>query len=90
MSLFQSNDLLGKNIILPISYDDFKQGYTLFQWNLSDNRKVVNAGPNQRGNVKVVIEFEDMLPEAMTLVFYGIFDSTVYIYGNDMVLVNGI
>src|SRR5271156_4186588 len=37
MSLYQSNALMGKNAILPINYDEFKSGYTHFQWNLSDD-----------------------------------------------------
>ena len=90
MSQYQSNDLLGKNAILPISYEEFKNGYTIFQWNLSDNRKGVNAGPYQRGNLEVKISFSEPTPESMVLVFYGIFESTVQVFGNDQVLIDGV
>ena len=90
MSLYQSNDLLGKNAILSISYDEFKSGYTHFQWNLTDNRRGVNAGPNQRGNIKLDITFADQTPEALVVVLYGIFESTVQVFGNDQVIVDGV
>jgi hypothetical protein len=87
---YQSNDLLGKNALLPINYDEFKSGYTIFQWNLSDNRKGVNAGPAQRGNLKIDFAFEDPTPEAFVMVMYGIFESTIQVFGNDQVLVDGV
>ena len=90
MSLYQSNDLLGKNAILPISYDEFKSGYTHFQWNLTDNRRGVNAGPNQRGNIKLDIKFADPTTEAMVVVLCGIFESTVQVFANDQVIVDGV
>ena len=37
LSLFQSNGVLGKNTVLPFTYDEFKSGYTNFQWNLTDD-----------------------------------------------------
>jgi hypothetical protein len=90
MSQYQSNGLLGKNAILPITYDEFKNGYTIFQWNLSDNRRGVNAGPYQHGNLEVKVAFTEPLPEAMVMVFYGIFESTVEVFGNDHVIVDGV
>ena len=90
MSLYQSNDVMGKNAILPITYDEFKSGYTTFQWNLTDNRMGVNAGPNQRGNIKLDITFADPTSEAMVVVLYGIFESTVQVFANDQVIVDGV
>jgi len=91
MSLYQSNDLMGKNAILPISYDEFRSGYTTFQWNLTDNRRTgVNAGPNQRGNLKLDITFSKETDEAMVVVLYGLFESTVQVFGNDQVIVDGV
>lgn len=90
MSLYQSNGLLGKNAILPISYEEFKCGYTQFQWNLSDDRRGVNAGPYQRANLKLDITFADETPEALMVVLYGIFESIVQVFGNDEVIVDGV
>src|SRR5271167_586688 len=90
MSLYQSNAMLGKNAILPISYDEFKSGYTTFQWNLSDDRKGVNAGPNQTGNLKIDLVFDGQTTEALVVVLYGIFESTVQVYANDQVIVDGV
>jgi len=90
MSLYQSNGLLGKDAIVPISFDEFKSGYTHFQWNMSDNRKGVNAGPDQRANIKLEIKFNEPLSEAINVIMYGIFDSLVQVYGGDEVLVDGV
>ena len=90
MSLYQSNALLGKNSVLPITYEEFQNGYTHFQWNLSDDRNGVNSNPNQRANIKLDIKFHEPLPEAITVIFYGIFETTVQLYGDDHVLVNGV
>lgn len=90
MSLYQSNALLGKNTVLPITFEEFQNGYTHFQWNLSDDRKGINNNPNQRANLKLEIKFHEQLPEDITIIFYGIFDSTVQVYGDDHVLVDGV
>ena len=90
MSQYQSNGLIGKNAVLPFTYDEFKTGYTNFQWNLSDNRKRKNAGPNPRANVKIDVAFAETTKEAMVMVFYGVFESTIQVFANDEVLVNGI
>ena len=90
MSLFQSNNLLGQNAVLPITYDEFKSGFTNFQWNLTDDGRGMNSGPVQRGNLKLNLEFADALTEAIVVILYGIFDSTIEVYGNDQVLVDGV
>ena len=90
MSLFQSNNLLGKNAVLPITYDEFKTGFTNFQWNLSDDGKGMNSAPMQRANLKINFEFADALTEAIVVILYAIFDSTIEVYGNDQVIVDGV
>jgi hypothetical protein len=90
MAQYQSSDLLGKNGILPISYDEFRQGFTIFQWNLSDNRNGTNAGPYQRGNLKIDISFSDPTPEPFVVAFCGIFESCMHVYGNDNVIIDGV
>jgi hypothetical protein len=89
MSLYQSNDLLGKNRVLPINFEEFKNGYTFFQWNLSDNMKGVNSAPYQRANLKLDFAFDGATAEPMVMVLYGIFESTVQVFGNDQVFVDG-
>ena len=83
MSLFQSNGLLGKNCILPISYDEYKSGFTNLQWNLSDNKRGDNSNPDPRGNLKIEVKFAEKVTEAINVVLYGIFDGTVLIFGDD-------
>ena len=61
------------------------------KWNLTDNRRTgVNAGPNQRGNLKLDITFSKETDEAMVVVLYGLFESTVQVFGNDQVIVDGV
>ena len=90
MSLYQSNNILGKNASLPITYDEFQHGYTHFQWNLSDDRKGKNASPAQTANLEIAFRFEQPTPEPITMIFYGIMDSNVLIYGDQSVVVDGI
>jgi hypothetical protein len=89
MSVFQSNGLLGKNCILPITYDEYKSGYTNLQWNLCDNcRQGVNSNPDPRGNLKIEVKFADKTKEAINVVLYGIFDGSVMIFGDDTTVTN--
>ena len=88
MSLFQSNRLLGKNTVLPISYEEFKNGYTNFQWNLTDDGQGSNATGDPRGNLEIKVKFAEALPEAVNLLLYGIFDSNVMVYLDDVVTVD--
>ena len=83
MSVFQSNGLLGKNCVLPFSFDEFKSGYTNLQWNLSDDRKGVNSNPDPRGDLKIEVKFNTKTTEAINVVLYGIFDGSVMIFGDD-------
>lgn len=85
LSLFQSNGVLGRNTVLPISYDEFKTGYTNFQWNLTDDGKGSNSTADPRGNLKIEIKFAEALPEAINVLLYGIMDSQVSVYLDDVV-----
>jgi len=85
MSLFQSNGVLGKNTDLPISYDEFKSGYTNFQWNLTDDGKGSNTTGNPHGNLKIEVKFPEALTEAVNVLLYGVFDSNVMVFLDDVV-----
>ena len=85
LSLYESNGILGHDETLPISYEEFLNGYTHFQWNLSKNGRGVNSQPDERGNVVLKMEFAEPLPEAVTLIFYAVFDGTVYLFGSGVV-----
>src|SRR5271156_1317470 len=88
LSLFQSNGLLGKNTTLPISYYEFKNGYTNFQWNLSDDGQGSNATADPRANLKLEVKFSEALTEAVTVLIYGIMDSNVMVFLDDVVTVD--
>src|SRR5271156_4203080 len=84
-SLLQSNGVLGKNTVLPISYDEFKSGYTNFQRNLSDDGKGSSATGDPRGNLMIEVKFATALTEAINVLLYGICDSQVSVYLDDVV-----
>lgn len=88
ISLFQSNNILGKNTLLPISFEEFKKGYTHFQFNLSDNCHGVNTHPatGEKGNLKLTLKFAEALTESVIVLLYGVFDNNIYIQGSGAVL----
>jgi hypothetical protein len=90
MSLYQSNNMLGKNASLPITFEEFQHGYTHFQWNLSDDRQGKNVSAAQTANLCLTFKFEQPTPEPITMIFYGIVDGSVLIYGDQSVVVDGI
>ena len=77
--------MLGKNTVLPISYEEFKNGYTNFQWNLSDDGKGSNATGDPRANLQIEVKFAEPLTEAVNVLLYGIFDSNVMVFLDDVV-----
>jgi len=85
LSLLQSNGVLGKNTVLPISYEEFKNGYTNFQWNLSDDGKGSNATGDPRANLQIEVKFAEPFTEAVNVLLYGIFDSNVMVFLDDVV-----
>ena len=87
---YQSNNIFGKNTVLPISYDEFKSGYTTFQFNLTDNRRGVNSAPYQNGDVSIDVVFSEPTPETVIMVFYAIFESQIQVFSDDRVIVDGV
>ena len=85
LSLFQSNGLLGKKTMFPISFEEFKSGYTNFQWNLTDDDKGSNATTDPRSILKIEVKFTDALTEAVNVLLYGIMDSNVLVFLDDVV-----
>jgi hypothetical protein len=86
ISLFQSNGLFGKDAQLTISYEEFLNGYTHFQWNLTSNARGTNSIPDERANLTLSADFTDPLAEAVVMILYGVFDGAVYIYGNEQIV----
>ena len=88
ISLFQANNIMGKNTLLPISFDEFQKGYTHFQFNLSDNCHGVNTHPaaGERGNLKLTIKFAEALTTSIIVLLYGVFDNNIYIQGTGAIL----
>jgi hypothetical protein len=85
ISLYESNGIFGKDETIPISYDEFIQGYTHFQWNLSNNGRGTNTQADERGNLVLKLEFAEAVSEPVVVLFYAVFDGTVYLYGDGVV-----
>ena len=85
ITLYESNGIFGKDATIPISYDEFLQGYTHFQWNLSNNGRGTNTQADERGNLVLRLEFAEALTESVVVLFYAVFDATVYLYGDGVV-----
>ena len=82
ISIFQSNNIFGKDETLAINYEEFLEGYTHFQWNLTADGRGKNSQPDERGNMVLKLDFKEHLTEAVVIILYGVFDGTVYVYGN--------
>jgi hypothetical protein len=87
---YQSNNIFGKNAVLPISYAEFMSGYTTFQFNLTDNRRGMNSAPYQNGDVSIDVVFSEPTPETVIMVFYAIFESQIQVFADDRVIVDGV
>ncbi len=53
--------------MLPISYEKFKNRYTNFQWNPSDDGKCSNATGDPRANLKIEVKFAEPLTETINV-----------------------
>jgi hypothetical protein len=84
ISLLESNNIFGKDVALPISYEEYLDGYTHLQFNLSANWRGTNAKPNERGVLTLQFSLADELTEAAVLILYGVFDGTVMLYADSV------
>src|SRR5277367_3848765 len=82
MSLLESMNILGKNASLPITYDDFLNGYTFFAWNLTPDYLGQVQDPARRSSVRLDLKFAEATASSMNIQLYSVFDSTVMIDGS--------
>lgn len=79
-SLFTTTGKLYRDEGLDINRNDYKNGYSLFGFDLSP--AVCSGGhqePVKRGTLRLEFEFQKALPNTITIILYADFDSTLSI-----------
>ena len=63
---------------IDISRDEYKNGYTLFGFDLSPS--ICNGGhsePVRQGTLKIELEFQKALPSTISIIAYAEFENTI-------------
>ena len=81
MSLFQGTDKLDKDVHLPITYEEYPEGFTVFCFDFtpdissSDNVKQLQ----KTGNITIDLRFSSALTQTVTLIAYAEYDNKIEI-----------
>ena len=78
-SLLETMSIFGNDAVLPISYNEYMNGYTFFAWNLTADYQARPQNPDKRMAIRLDIKFEEALTSAINILLYCVFDSTVMI-----------
>jgi hypothetical protein len=78
-SLYMSAGNFGKDSALPISYNDFLKGYTLYIFNLAPDLTNNPTTPYASANIRLELKFEEELPITVTLILMASFHSVLQI-----------
>ena len=80
MTLFSSSGILFDDKGLDISLADYKDGYTIFAFDLTaDNNDGDHLELMKRGDVQLHVRFGTALPEAVTILAIGEYENTIQI-----------
>lgn len=80
MSLIQALELFNKADDVDITPDEFKNGYSLFGFNLTPDLCVAgHAQPIHDGNIRLEVQFANALETTMNCIIFGIFDGRIEI-----------
>ncbi|MES2874020.1 MAG: hypothetical protein V4708_09880, partial [Bacteroidota bacterium] len=82
MSLLEAMNIVGKDACLPISYEEFLNGYTFFAWNTTSDYALRAQNPAMRRNIRLDLKFSEATTASVNILLYCIFDSTVMIDGS--------
>ncbi|XP_060088987.1 uncharacterized protein F54H12.2-like [Heteronotia binoei] len=87
MSLVQMAEKHLQDIPLLIDRDEFRNGYTLFAFDLSPDQECADHySLIKTGNLRAEIRFADALFHTVNLIMYGVFDNIIEINQNRNVL----
>ena len=78
-SLYLSAGTFGKDASLPITYNDFLRGYTLYIFNLAPDLSNNATSPNDSANIRIQLQFQEQLANAVTLIVFATFHSVIQI-----------
>jgi hypothetical protein len=80
MSLFQSLELWNRDETVPITFEEFKGGYTLYTFNLAPDLALTgHEQPYRDGNLRLEFKFAKSLPKTINVVLMAVFDGRIEI-----------
>ena len=85
-SLIRNFEHLERNTNVGIDFDQFKNGLTLFTFNLCPDLNFTSTQLVREGNLHLQATFAEALPESYNLIVYGRFDSEIQITKDNVVI----
>ena len=81
LSLFKIASKFNKDSGNNIDFNDFLNGYSLFAFEINPLKSFNNEAlyPTRTGTLRLQCKFDVVLPEAINVITYSVFDSVVYI-----------
>ena len=74
ISIFQSLELWNRDETIPITFEDFKGGYTIYAFNLAPNLAFTgHEQPYRDGNLRLEFKFAKALPNTINVVLMALF-----------------
>jgi hypothetical protein len=78
MSLFRSLELWNRDETIPITFEEFKGGYTMYTFNLAPDLALAgHEQPYRDGNLRLEFKFAKALPATINVVLMALFDGRV-------------
>lgn len=78
MSIFQSLELWNKDETIPITFDEFQAGYTIYAFNLAPDLALMgHEQPYRDGNLRLEFKFAAPLANTINVVLMALFDGRI-------------
>ena len=78
MSIFQSLELWNRDETIPITFEEFKSGYTIYAFNLAPDLSLTgHEQPYRDGNLRLEFKFAKALPNTINVVLMALFDGRI-------------
>src|SRR6266853_2569139 len=72
MSLLENMNIMGKDAYLPITYDEFMNGYTFFTWNMTADYLGQPQNPDRRADMRLELEFVEATASTFNVLLYSV------------------
>ena len=86
ISIIQNTEQLDRNFNNGISMEMFKNGHTLFTFNLTPDFTMSQTQLPQDGNLRLDVNFREALGESINVLIYAVFDSEIQITGDGKII----